>query len=76
MPLWLFECVAKQAREIVTNLLHLAAVTMGLTLCLLSGWDVIVEKHGFNAVSFGTAAAAIIGAWGVLTQFRKPEQGS
>lgn len=74
---WLPECVAAQLRNVVTSLLHLAAVAMGGTLCALSAWDVIVEKHGFNAISFGTAAANIILAWGVLVKFwpdAKPEK--
>lgn len=70
------ECLTLLTRQIMTSPLNFGAVFMGLSLCALQAWDTIIEGHGFNAISFGTAAASIITSWGVLSRFlpgAKPE---
>lgn len=60
---WLPKCLREMIREILADLLHMAAVSFGITFCFLSIWDVCVEHHGFNAVSFGGGALSIMTGW-------------
>lgn len=60
------KCLRDLIQQALSSLLHLAAVSFGVTFCHLAYIDVAVNKQAFQYVGFATGAGIIIGAWGTL----------
>jgi hypothetical protein len=45
--------------------LRVGVIVSGATLLFLSGWDVIINKQAFNALTFGSGVGALLGGAGL-----------
>jgi hypothetical protein len=71
LPAWVPACLIQFVRRSLDSMLHASAITFGLVFQFNSIWHVVVNKQAFEAISYGTGAAAIMGAWGALWQVNR-----
>ena len=64
LPAWALDLVT--SRDGVSwDPIRVGVILAGATLLFLAGWDVIVNKQAFNALTFGSGVGALMAGAGV-----------